>query len=81
MQLVHPTYNRITINPDVCFGKPCIRGMRMPIATILDYLASGVSLEELLKDYPYLEREDILQALAFASEAMHERYIPYSKAS
>ncbi|CAN5216584.1 hypothetical protein BH09BAC1_BH09BAC1_26230 [soil metagenome] len=81
MQLVHPKYNRITIDADVCFGKPCIRGMRMPVASVLDYLASGMSIEEVLADFDFLEREDIYQALAFAAEAMQERYIPFGKAS
>jgi len=81
MQLVHPKYNRITIDPDMCFGKPCIRGMRMPVSSVLDYLASGMTLDEILVDFDFLEREDIYQALAFASEAMQERYIPFGKAS
>ena len=81
MQLVHPKYNRISIDPDLCFGKPCIRGMRMPVASILDYLASGMTIEELLTEFTFLEREDVLQALAFASDTMQERYIPFGKAS
>ena len=68
MQLVHPKYNRITIDPEVAFGKPCIRGMRMPVSSVLDYLASGMTIEEILACFNYLEREDIYQALAFASE-------------
>lgn len=81
MQLVHPKYNRITIDPDQCFGKPCIRGLRMPVASVLDYLATGMTMEELLKEFSFLEQEDIFQALAFASESMQERYIPFGKAS
>ncbi len=81
MQLVHPKYNRITIDPAMCFGKPCIRGMRMPVSSVLDYLASGMSLDEILIDFDFLEREDIYQALAFAAEALQERYIPFGKAS
>jgi uncharacterized protein (DUF433 family) len=55
--------------------------MRMPVSSVLDYLASGMTLDEILVDFDFLEREDIYQALAFASEAMQERYIPFGKAS
>ncbi|MCE2896181.1 MAG: DUF433 domain-containing protein [Flammeovirgaceae bacterium] len=57
---------RITINPDICFGKPCIRGMRWPVAVVLDLLSSGMSFAEVLEDHPELEREDILAALQYA---------------
>ena len=56
--------NRITQNPAVMGGKACIRGMRVTVSMILGQLAGGVSIEDLLADYPYLEREDILQALS-----------------
>jgi uncharacterized protein (DUF433 family) len=58
---------RITIDPDVCHGKPCIRGMRYPVETILELLSSGMTTEEVLADYEDLEREDILAALSFAA--------------
>lgn len=63
MELRHYRFNRITINPEVCFGKPCIRGMRIPVASILGYLGSGMSIEQILQEWPELEREDIEQAL------------------
>ncbi|NCA86935.1 MAG: DUF433 domain-containing protein [Clostridia bacterium] len=59
--------NKITINPDVCNGKPTIRGMRITVKTILEYLAAGESIENILKAYPILEREDISAALKYAS--------------
>lgn len=59
--------NKITINPDVCNGKPTIRGMRISVKTILEYLAAGESIENILKAYPILEREDISAALQYAS--------------
>ena len=59
--------HRITINPDVCHGKPCIRGLRYPVELILELLSSGMSSEEILDDYEDLEREDILAALSFAT--------------
>lgn len=76
MELRHPQYPRITINPEVCTGKPCIRGMRFPVDTLLGYLAGGMATEEVLADFPFLEKEDILEAFAFAASAMDENYIP-----
>jgi uncharacterized protein (DUF433 family) len=58
---------RITIDPDICHGKPCIRGLRYPVETILELLSSGMTTEEVLSDYEDLEREDILAALSFAA--------------
>ena len=58
---------RITIDPDICHGKPCIRGLRYPVETILELLSSGMTSEEILADYEDLEREDILAALSFAA--------------
>lgn len=60
--------SRITINPDICHGKPTIRGMRYPVAMILDLLASGMSNDEILADYPALEKDDINACLAYASK-------------
>jgi len=60
--------NRITINPEICHGKPCIRNMRYPVNMILDLLSSGMSIQEILADYTSLEEEDILACLAFASK-------------
>lgn len=59
---------RITIAPDMRGGKPCIRGMRITVYDVLSYLASGMSQEEILTDFPYLEVEDILASLAFAAD-------------
>ncbi len=57
---------RITIDPEICHGKPAIRGMRWPVEVLLDELASGMSMDDILEDHPELEREDILAALQFA---------------
>jgi uncharacterized protein (DUF433 family) len=59
--------NRITINPEQCGGRPCIRGLRIRVKDILDLLAAGVTEAEILKDYPYLQVEDIRAALEFAA--------------
>jgi uncharacterized protein (DUF433 family) len=60
--------SRISIDPNICFGKPCIKGHRIWVSMILDYLAGGVSVEELLEEYPGIEREDILACIAYGAE-------------
>jgi uncharacterized protein (DUF433 family) len=67
---------RITMDPNVCSGKPCIRRHRIWVSLILDRLASGESVEELLGDYPDLEREDILACIAYGAGMSRERCIP-----
>ncbi len=67
---------RISIDPRVCFGKPCIRGTRIWVSLIVDNLAEGVSEAELLAAYPQLAPEDIRAALAYAAEMTRERIIP-----
>jgi len=59
--------NRITIEAGKRGGKPCVRGMRITVFEVLEYLASGMSIEEILEDFPYLEKEDILACLSFAA--------------
>jgi uncharacterized protein (DUF433 family) len=58
--------DRITIDPNICHGKPCIRGMRWPVEVLLDLIASEMSWDEILEDHPELEREDILACLNYA---------------
>ena len=58
---------RITINPEICHGKPCIRGLRYPVETILELLSSGMSKQDILEDYEDLEMDDILAVLAYAT--------------
>ena len=70
------TYTRITVNPKQMGGVPCIRGLRVPVATIVGMIADGMTQEEILKSFPDLEREDIREALRFAAEAVQEREIP-----
>ena len=60
-------FERITQNPSVMGGKPCIRGMRVTVGMIVGQIGAGMSIDELLSDYPYLEREDIMQALQYAA--------------
>ncbi len=67
--------SRISIDPDICFGKPCIRGHRIWVSLILDFLASGSTREEILEEYPQLETEDILACIAYGAEMARERYV------
>ena len=63
--------DRITTDPLICHGKPCIRSLRYPVENVLEWLASGMSIDEILADYEDLEREDILAALSFAARLAH----------
>ena len=67
--------DRITIDPTLCHGKPCIRGLRYPVENVLEWLAGGMTIEEILNDYEDLTREDILAALAFAARIAHTKRI------
>ena len=66
---------RISINPNVCFGKPCIRGHRIWVSLILDYLAGGWNTQQILDNYPGLEEEDVLACIAYGAEMSRERYV------
>ncbi len=68
--------SRISINPQICFGKPCIKGTRIWVSLILDFLADGTSVEEILEDYPQLTREDIQACIAYGAEVARERFVP-----
>lgn len=66
--------SRISINPNICFGKPCIRGHRIWVSLILDSLAGGETIETILKEYIGIEREDILACIAFAAKTINDLY-------
>ncbi len=68
---------RISINPNVCFGKPCIRGRRIWVSLILDFLADGMSYAEIMKEYDLTE-EDIRACIAYGAEMSRDRFIPIS---
>lgn len=69
-------FERITINPDQMAGVPCVRGLRIPVATVVEMVAEGMTREEILDAYPDLEPEDIPAALHYAAEAVRERELP-----
>lgn len=70
------SFKRITVDPRQMDGVPCIRGLRIPIATIVGMVAEGMTFDEILAAYPDLEAEDIREALHFAAEAVRERELP-----
>lgn len=61
-----PHLDRITLDPDICHGKPCIRHMRWPVEVVLDLVSSGMSIAEILSDHPELDREDVIACLQYA---------------
>ncbi len=69
-------FDRITIDPNQMGGAPCLRRLRIPVATVVGLIAEGKTESEILADYPDLELEDVRQALAYAAEAVRERQIP-----
>ncbi len=72
-------FERITIDPNICTGKPCIRGLRFPVSRLLGLLASGETKETILKAYPYLQAEDIGEALRYAAFLAEEEIVEFSK--
>ncbi len=70
--------NRISIDPDVCNGRPVIKGTRIPVQTILEFLGAGDSIEDVLEEYPSLSREDVYACIQFASKLMANHYEIYT---
>ncbi|HRW61052.1 MAG TPA: DUF433 domain-containing protein [Defluviicoccus sp.] len=73
---MNPLLHRIAIDPHVCGGKPCIKGTRIWVSLLLDFLAEGMSEADLLANYPQLCREDVLAAIAYGAEAAREQIVP-----
>lgn len=74
------TFTRITVRPEQMGGVPCIRGLRIPVATVVDMVADGMGRDEILAAYPDLEAADIAEALRYAAEAVRERVLPLTAA-
>lgn len=72
---MNPLLERISINPNVCFGKPTVRGTRIWVSLILDFLADGWSIQEVLDNYPHLTEEDVRACIAYGAEMSRERYV------
>jgi len=74
-------YERITIDPNRMSGLPCIRDTRVTVSAVLGQLAAGLTIPELLADYPYLDQADVLAALEFAAAALQERELPLARSA
>ena len=72
---MNPLLERISIDPNVCFGKPCIKGTRIWVSLILDFLSEGMTTEEIIAEYPYLEGDDIRAAIAYGADMSRQRYV------
>ena len=72
---MNPLLRRISINPNVCFGKPCIRGTRIWVSLLLDFLASGMSIQGIIAEYPQLTDEDVRAAITYGAEMSRQRYV------
>lgn len=76
---MHVAFERITVDPAQMGGLPCIRGMRVTVSMVLGQLAAGQTIEQVLTDYPYLERADVLAALEYAAAIAQEREVPLAR--
>ncbi len=81
MEYLFPNYSRIVVSQDICMGKPRIKGTRIPVSSILAYLAGGMTIEAFLKKFHWVQHEDVLQALAFSANMLNDRIIPLEKAA
>lgn len=72
-------FTRITVDADVMGGAPCIRGLRVPVATVVATVADGMTTAEILEDLPYLEDDDVVEALHYAAEAVRARELPLTR--
>ena len=70
-----PLLQRIVIDPNICFGKPCIRGTRIGVSMVLDFLSNDMTIEEIIAEYPQLTKDDIHAVLAYGAEMTRERYV------
>lgn len=73
--MAHPLLKRISVDPNICFGKPCIKGTRIWVSLILDFLAGGMTIKEIIDEYPQLTENDIRAAIAYGAEMSRERYV------
>lgn len=73
--MANPLLQRISVDPNVCFGKPCIKGTRIWVSLLLDFLANGMTVKEILEEYPHLTEDDIRAAIAYGAEMSRERYV------
>jgi uncharacterized protein (DUF433 family) len=80
VEMTFPDFPRISVNPNRCAGKPCIKGTRIPVDSVLAYLAGGMSIDDFVKGFHWVVKEDVLEALSFASMMLSGHYLPLQKA-
>lgn len=81
MEYAFANFPRIVVSQEICMGKPRIKGTRIPVSSVLAYLAGGMSVEDFLREFQWVAKEDVLQALAFSSFLANDRVIPLEKAA
>ncbi len=81
MEYAFPGFDRIVVSPEICTGKPRIKGTRISISSLLAYLAGGMTISEFLQEFPWVTEADVLQSLAFCSMMMSDELIPLEKAA
>jgi uncharacterized protein (DUF433 family) len=81
MEYTFPNFPRIVLSQEICMGKPRIKGTRISISSVLAYLAGGMSIDDFLKEFYWVEREDVLQVLAFSASVLNDRIVPLEKAA
>ena len=81
MEHAFANFPRIVVSQEICMGKPRIKGTRIPVSSVLAYLAGGMSVEDFLREFHWVEREDVLQVLAFSSIMLNDRVISFEKAA
>jgi len=79
MELIHPEFLNISVDSEICFGKPRIKGTRIPVSSILSYLAAGMSIEDILVEFNWITREHVLDAISFAAAIMQDKFVPLEK--
>ncbi|MCP5119913.1 MAG: DUF433 domain-containing protein [bacterium] len=75
----NPAFDRITVEPDKCGGKPCVRGLRITVRRVLEILAAHTDREEVFREYPFLEEEDLQQALRYAAASVDEELVDLNR--
>jgi uncharacterized protein (DUF433 family) len=78
---MNPLLNRISVDPNICFGKPCIKGTRIWVSLVLDFIAAGDSFEAILESYPQLKHEDLLACIAYGAAMSRENYVELDNAA
>ncbi len=81
MEYAFSNFPNIVVSQEICSGKPRLKGTRIPVSSVLAYLAGGMSVDEFLKEFYWVQREAVLEALAFSAQTMNDRHIPLIKAA